>query len=634
MSKFQRRVLFVGWVSLLMLLSGCSSEPNDQVLSQATTAAANADKRATPPTEPGAQKNLYFGDLHVHTSISMDALLWGNRLGMDDAYDFARGEPITLPSGATTRLSKPLDFVAITDHASSFETTEFCFSGNEYPSSKGLCERFEKPSNAYFEKAMKHLRQRPVTRYSGFCEGDEDRCIQANAKTWQRVQNAANKANTPGKFTAFNAYEFSPALSKQGKIHRNVLFRGQTVPDNAISIYDAATEVDLWKGLDQTCTDNCEFLTIPHNLNLTWGFAFALRTIDGDLYTDDDLRLRAASEPIAEIFQSKGASECALGVGATDEECAFEQILQPCLPGEAEACAISSSYAREGLKMGLELQSEKGFNPFKIGFVGSTDTHNTNPGDTEEFDYQGAMAMLDDTPEKRYKRDKKRHPRSDRNVLFYNPGGLAAIWAKENTRASLFDSMQRKEVYATSGTRIALRMFAGWGLAEAGLSEADQLTAAGTTPMGGDLSASKEGQSPEFFVWAAQDIQSARLQRIQMVKGWIENGERKESVQDIVCSDGAVPDRLTKRCPDNGATVDLTTCELTNTSGAAELQTLWTDEQFDANQLAFYYARVIENPVCRWSTHDALRIARELKPQVSGQIQERAWSSPIWYTPQ
>lgn len=624
---------FISWLSLAALLSGCNydSDPSD------AAELSNPDPaiQATSNPEPG--KNLYFGDLHVHTSVSMDALLWGNRLGMDEAYGFARGEVISLPSGAKTQLSRPLDFVAITDHASSFETTEFCFSDTQYPNSNGLCERFEKPSNAYFEKAMKRLRQRPVTRYSGFCDDDEGRCLQANAKTWQRVQDAANKANEPGQFTAFVAYEFSPALPKQGKIHRNVLFRGAKVPNNAISIYDAETEIDLWKGLTKTCLDDCDFLTIPHNLNLTWGFAFAMRTIDGDLYSEDDFRLRATSEPIAEIFQSKGASECALGlgVGTVDEECQFEQLLQPCAEGESQACAKPTSYAREGLKMGLELQEKQGFNPFKIGFIGSTDTHNTNPGDTEESDYQGAMGMLDDTPEKRYKRDKKRHPQSNRNVLYYNPGGLAAIWAKENTRDALFDAMKTREVYATSGTRIGLKMYAGWDLDSAALSDREKFDdlSSSATPMGGELTGQAGTKAPEFFIWATKDINSANLQRIQIVKGWIEDGERKEQVQDIACADGAIPNPATNRCPDNGATVDLTTCALSNNTGAAELQVAWKDATFNPDQLAFYYARVIEDPVCRWSTHDAIRISQELKPQVSGEIQERAWSSPIWYTP-
>jgi len=625
------------WVGLV---GGCDS--GSQALSdQPSQAQDDAVQPAVSPARQGGassstqKRNLYFGDLHVHTAISMDAILWGNRVGMEEAYGFARGESITLPSGATTRISAPLDFVALTDHASSFETTEFCFSGNAYPNADGLCERFEKPSNAYFETAMKRLRQRPVTRYSGFCEDDEDVCLKANAKTWQRVQAAANEANEPGKFTTFVSYEYSPALPKQGKIHRNVFFRGTQVPDNAISIYDAQTEVDLWKSLTSTCVGECKFLTIPHNLNLTWGYGFAMQTIDGDLYTDDDLRLRASSEPLAEIFQSKGASECALGLGATDEECGFEQILSPCLEEESEACALSGSFVREGLKRGLELQAEKGINPFKVGFVGSTDTHNSNPGDTEEADYPGAMGMLDDTAEERLRRDKKRHPRSDRNVLYYNPGGLAAIWADENTRESLFDAMQRREVYATSGTRIALRMYAGWDLAsldKAGANFVQQLPVH-AVPMGGDLGGSSSGTAPQIFVWAAKDVHSANLQRIQIIKGWLEDGELKESVEDIVCSDGGAPDAVTKRCPANGATVDLKTCLSNEDTGAAELQTLWHDENFDPSQQAFYYARVIENPLCRWSTHDALRLARELKPQVSGQIQERAWSSPIWYVP-
>lgn len=629
----QSTAWIIAWLVLATLLAGCSGDSGTADANKGS----NSDRAIRAAPDPEVEKNLYFGDLHVHTSISMDALLWGNRLGMEEAYGFARGNSISLPSGISTRLSRPLDFVAITDHASSFETTEFCFSGTEYPNSKGLCERFEKPSNAYFEKAMKRLRQRPVTRYTGFCEDDEDRCLQANAKTWQRVQDAANKANDPGQFTAFVAYEFSPALPKQGKIHRNVLFRGTTVPNNAISIYDAETEIDLWKGLTKTCLDDCDFLTIPHNLNLTWGFAFAMRTIDGDLYTEEDFRLRATSEPIAEIFQSKGASECALGlgVGTVDEECAFEQLLQPCVDDETQACASANSYAREGLKAGLELQNQQGFNPFKVGFVGSTDTHNTNPGDTEESDYPGAMGMLDDTPEKRYKRDTKRHPKSNRNVLYYNPGGLAAIWASENTREALFDAMKAREVYATSGTRIALKMYAGWNLDSAALSDEEKFKELSNiaTPMGGELNGNPGSKPPEFFIWATKDINSANLQRIQMVKGWIEDGERKEQVQDIACADGATPDETTKRCPDNGATVDLNTCKISNNTGATELQVAWKDETFRHDQLAFYYARVIENPVCRWSTHDAIRIAQELKPQVSGAIQERAWSSPIWYTP-
>ncbi len=630
------------FILALLVLTGCSAESDTPASPQQIDSDSSTPERhetvsntARSTANTPSQKNLYFGDLHVHTAISMDAMLWGNRVGMAEAYEFARGKPITLPSGESTQISVPLDFVAITDHASSFETSEFCFSGNTYDNAEGLCERFEKPSNEYFELAMQRLRQRPVTRYSGFCEADENDCLKANAKTWQRVQDAANDAYEPGEFTTFVAYEYSPALPKQGKIHRNVIFRGTSVPNNAISIYDAATEVDLWKKLNQTCVDDCEFLTIPHNLNLTWGFGFAMQTIDGDLYTDEDLRLRAESEPIVEIFQSKGASECAYGLGATDEECGFEQILQPCIEGEKDACALPGSFVREGLKRGLKLEETKGLNPYKVGFIGSTDTHNSNPGDTEEYDYGGAMAMMDDTAEKRYRRDQKRHPRSDRNVLYYNPGGLAAVWARENTREELFDAMNRREVYATSGTRIAVKMYAGWDLEQhtASSSALSNNLPATAVPMGSALVPVESGSQPQFFVWAAKDINSANLQRIQMIKGWIEGGEVFERVQDIACADGNSPDPVTRLCPDNDATVNLTTCQSDPDKGSAELNVLWRDSDFDPKQSAFYYVRVLENPICRWSTHDALRLAQELKPQVDGEIQERAWSSPIWYTP-
>lgn len=592
-------------------------------------------KRNAIDSSRAGKKNLYFGDLHVHTSISLDAFLWGNRYGVEDAYRFARGEPITLTSGAEARISRPLDFVAITDHASSFETNAFCTDADINADDKARCDRFASPSNALFEAAMARARQRPVKRAMGFCEEDVNRCLEASKKTWQKMQVLARQYYEPGVFSTFAAYEFSPALPKQGKIHRNVFFRGDAVPDHAVSIYDAATEIDLWKDLKTSCVGDCEYLTIPHNLNLSWGYAFALQTIDGNWYTDADLRLRAESEPLAEVVQVKGASECAVGLGASDEECHFEQMVENCPQGQVEACGLTTSFAREGLKLGLGLAEEKGFNPFKIGFVGSTDTHNSTPGDTEENDYQGAVGMLDNTPEIRHDRDKPRYSGLNRTPLNYNPGGLAAVWAAENTREALFDAMKRREVYATSGTRIALRLFAGWSIDGTMMSDAsaiDQL-ALSAVPMGGDLLPTESEATPDFLVWAVKDSMGANLQRIQMVKGWLANGKRMERVMDIACADGLSPDPQSQRCPDNGANVDMQNCEPISHSGARELIQVWTDTDFDPQQHAFYYVRVLENPSCRWSSFNALRLGKAFKPQVEATIQERAWSSPIWYTP-
>jgi len=623
-------------LSALLLATACGIGDTGTGESRHTPLAQ--PETTTEPTiaaNPDARKNLYFGDLHVHTSISLDAFLWGNRHDMDTAYRFAKGEPITLASGATASISKPLDFVALTDHASSFEVNTFCKATDISAKDKARCDIFAAPSNKLFEAAMNVVRKRPVKRSLGFCTDDESVCRNASKQTWQEVQKAAQRHYEPGKFTTFPAYEYSPALPKQGKIHRNVFFRSDTVPDHALSIYDARTEIDLWKDLRRTCVGDCQYLTIPHNLNLTWGYAFAMQTIDGDLYSDEDLRLRAASEPLAEIIQAKGSSECAVSLGASDEECNFEQMVEPCPPGQTDACGLSSSFAREGLKIGLSLADKKGFNPFKIGFIGSTDTHNSTPGDTEEKDYQGAVGLLDDTPEKRYNKDKPRYSGLNRTAINYSPGGLAAVWAHENTREALFDAMKRREAYATSGTRITVRVFAGWDLDAAVLNEADAVEhlAERATPMGGDLPTGPTNSSPKFFVWAAKDAEGANLQRIQMIKGWMEDGERQEQVRDIACSDGQSPDATTGRCPDNGATVNLQTCEPSTDSGSSDLKVVWEDSSFKPEQRAFYYFRVLENPVCRWSTYNALRLGKPVKPQVDAAIQERAWSSPIWYSP-
>lgn len=638
-------------LSLIVLAVACSSDDGKALRDEAKAIAASSATAAASAPEAeqataaantmGKAKQLYFGDLHVHTAISLDAFLWGNRYGVEEAYRFARGEPITLGTGAVAKLNKPLDFVAITDHASSFETYAFCSAKDMSAADRARCDRFASPSNALFEAAMKKVRQRPVQRALGFCTEDKNRCLDASKKTWREMQAMAKEYNIPGEFTTFAAYEFSPALQKQGKIHRNVFFRGDSVPPHAVSVYDAGTEIDLWKDLKKSCVGECDYLTIPHNLNLTWGYAFAMQTIDGQHYSDSDFRLRAESEPLAEIIQAKGASECALGLGANDEECNFEQMVEPCPEGQKDACGFATSFAREGLKIGLSLQEEKGINPFKIGFIGSTDTHNSTPGDVEERDYQGAVGLLDNTAEKRHNKDKPRFSGLNRTALNYNPGGLAAVWAEENTRGALFDAMKRREVYATSGTRIALRVFADWSLDPTLSDDANALAtlSASATPMGGDLSLdlatgnrAESNAKPSFFVWATKDSDSVNLQRLQMIKGWIENGERHEQVVDIACSDGLTPDSA-QRCPSNHATVDLSNCAPSRNSGAAEMKTVWTDENFKPEQSAFYYIRALENPSCRWSTYNALALGKAIKPQVDATIRERAWSSPIWYSP-
>jgi hypothetical protein len=404
----------------------------------------------------------------------------------------------------------------------------------------------------------------------------------------------------------------------RGKHHRNVIFRTNVTPAYAVSAYDADSEIDLWKQLDATCGKGCEFLTIPHNPNKSWGLAFASETIDGIPYTREDWHLRETFEPLVEMFQIKGNSECALGFGATDEECGFEQFLPVCEEGQATGCIYPTSMARDGLKKGLVLQGSLGFNPMKFGLMASTDTHNSNPGDTEEWDYRGANAYVA-SPARNRLESGIRQPK------VANPGGLAAVWAPENTRDALFGAMSRREVYATSGTRPLLRFFAGADLPD-DLAQTGDLEAAYAkgVPMGGTLIA--EDDAPRLFVWATQDPDHAPLAKIQIIKGWLEDGETHEKVFDTACSDK----NTNGACIATKAPVDLSNCAWSNSAGVPELRTTWVDPDYDASHHAFYYARIIQIPTCRWTTYDSLRLGREPPADVPATITEMAWSSPIW----
>jgi Protein of unknown function (DUF3604) len=574
--------------------------------------------------------NLYFGDLHVHSSWSFDANLAGNRIEPDDAYRFAQGHALEMMSGEITQLTVPLDFAAVTDHAESFGLFEGCADPDITTDQAEFCDQFENPSVSVFFKLRKQATRRPPVRMQ-FCGVDGSFCLRHGKTTWQRTQAAADEAYQPGVFTSFYGYEYSPIWPKGGSTHRNIIFRNRNVPEMVVSAFDAPTALDLWRILEATCTDNCEFLTIPHNLNRYYGKAFSRLDEDGGAYTTEDWIRRDRYEPLVELFQTKGNSECARGVGTTDEECNFEQFFELCEPGESVACAGAGSFARDGLKLGLELEKELGFNPLKTGFIGSTDVHNSNPGDTEEWDYRGKTSFKDASARKRLK-VRKFGPAVP---ITHNPGGLAGIWAEENTRDALFGSLKRKETYSTSGTRIALRFFAGWNFEQNIVDDSRRLEMAyqSGVPMGGTLAGGNPDSTPKLLVWAAKDPNNASLDKIQVIKGWLENGEQKEAVFDIACADGRKPVPSTRRCPAHNAEVNLDTCQITESDGEAELKVLWEDENFSPDLASFYYVRVLQNPTCRWSTYDSIRLGINPVSEVPSAIQERAWSSPIWYSP-
>lgn len=622
---------------------------------------------AIPAAQPhvaqpyNALKNVYWGELHLHTEASFDAKLFGTSLTVEDAYRFAKGEKLRSPGGELMQLSRPLDFVAITDHAESFGLRTRCgdddlsfienlncwametsnvlmftlirgLAGgdnnpheNEAPASPGV---YQKESRTGMTAAALPICSRG--------EGGVERCYRDSNSDWASYIELADQYYEPGVLTTFAAYEYSPVLPDSGKHHRNVVFNGEGLPEHAISSMDVDNAIDLWRGLEQNCVAPCDFLTIPHNMNKGWGLFYSRYTWNGDDYDEEGWRLRKRREPLAEMYQVKGASECALGVGATDEECAFGQILEPCEQGQKSGCAFESAFARQGLKIGLELDRELGFNPFEFGLIGATDNHNSNPGDAEEWDFVGKIGVINSPAIRRF-REVRKQPAYQTTLQFHTSGGIAAIWAEENTRDAIFDGMKRREAYATSGTRMTLRFFAGWGFDEEIVNDPNAIATAtaGGVPMGAVLRPNNaNNESPTFFAWVGADLMSAPLQRVQVVKGWIDaDGATHEKVWDVACSDGLEVDPTTRRCPDNGASVDPSTCEIRAGAGAAELIAAWKDPSYDASQDAFYYVRALQNPTCRWSTYDAIRLGIEPDPRVPASIRERVWSSPIWIDP-
>jgi hypothetical protein len=465
-------------------------------------------------------------------------------------------------------------------------------------------------------------------------------CSEEEASVWPNIQAQANEANRRCEFTTFNGYEWSG--NPQGaNIHRNVLFRNATVPSRVVSFETVFTPQGLWSRLRSDCLEGlpgCDVLAIPHNSNFSQGLMFNPVNEDGSPLSAEDAEFRARMEPIVEVFQHKGSSECKPGILTSDEQCSFESYDKSSLIGSSGPDIPPLSYVRNGLKEGLVQEESIGVNPFQFGMIGATDAHNADAGKTNENDYRntGHSGSLDWEP---------------RRLLAFLPasgiesngGGLAFVWAEENSRDAIFDALRRREVYATSGTRPVLRLFGGWDIPTDACDVQNLIEVADQNgvPMGGTLPALPEGESPKFFISALQDPGSegapaTPLERIQIVKAWVDNsGEAQEKVFDV--AGGNRP-----------ADVDLNTCE-TSGEGYPMLCTVWTDPEFDPAQRALYYARILENPVCRWSTLLCNELAVDCSdidnvpedfaacchPTMESQrsIQERAWSSPIWYKP-
>ncbi len=598
----------------------------------------------------------FFGDLHVHTTYSGDAVLVDTRTKPRDTYRFALGQPIDLPpydangvAQRTATLARPLDFTAVTDHAEGFGELDICFTPGlpGYDSTECQGARSLRgnavpqfPPDSRFIAIIVPYAITPTPHRFSWCGTNAVDCLSRASLIWQDVQDSAEEfydRTSTCSFTTFVAYEWS-ATPGNKNLHRNVIFRNAVVPALPTSYMETQTADGLWAALQQDCLDGlpgCDVLAIPHNSNASVGAMFAPLNGDGSPMTTATAATRAAMEPLVEIMQWKGSSECRPGSGTTDEQCGFESmnrttIFSTSSPGVS---IPPLSFIRNGLLQGLATQKDLGVNPFQLGVIGSTDTHNSTAGLVNEIGWPGATGTLDDTPAFQM-------TTIGPSGVDSNPGGLAVLWSEENSRDALFAAMRRRETYATSGTRPVVRAFAGKYAAH--LCDDPAFVETGYTrgvPMGGELGPVRGKASPAFAVLANRDPgvpgePAAPLDRLQMVKGWIDSaGTTHEKVFDV--AGGDLP-----------AGVDTSTCTPTGT-GHQSLCTVWHDPEFDASQRAFYYARVLENPTCRWSTYvcNAAGVDCSVPANVPAEfatccnptwpktIQERAWTSPQWYQP-
>lgn len=635
----------------LLLIAACE-QPGSPASDEAATAPEEPAASSGRCTDYNEHRMALFGDVHVHTSYSFDAAANSTGATPADAHRYARGGEIPFfplnengePVG-TASIDRPLDFLAVTDHGEFLGERAICRTPGSPRYDTPFCQNYRSDERLGMSMLGTVITTEEPRRIPLICGEDGALCREFAKSPWQDIQDAANSANDPCEFTSFIAYEYTgtPGTSNY---HRNVVFRNDQVPALPVAYIDAPIDSKLWAGLDAACQTEagCDYLTIPHNTNLSNGRMAPYMKLEDTVEAKTNYaKTRLAREPIMEIFQHKGNSECINGLssvlGAPDELCDVEavrrmgenkgyatrqmdsdqltfgqafEVTAECAPGETGAngmlgagCVHPTDFQRSALIVGLKEERTIGLNPIKLGIIASTDTHSANPGGVQESDWGGAVTG-EATPAQRLM------PGLLTSGIDGNPGGLAAVWAKENTRDAIFDAMMRREVFGTSGPRIKTRLFAGWNY-EDNLCDNNEMIGHAYehgVPMGGDLASQSEGGNPRFLAMATKDPMGLDLAELHLIKGWVDD---KGDLHNEVITIASDP------------------------SGAATLCTVYTDGNFDPSQSAYYYLRAVEPASPRWHTYDCARIPEAERPEVCSNntypetVREMAWTSPIWY---
>ncbi|GAB3287517.1 DUF3604 domain-containing protein [Parahaliea aestuarii] len=596
------------------------------------TAFTHSDEAYSPPTREGTTQ-LYWGDTHLHTALSADAFINGTRLGPEDSYRFARGEAVTADNGMQARLRAPLDFLAVTDHSDYLGVYRGLAREDEALAGWAVGDEW---SAMLAEERLGEL----VRAFGSAVQSSDDALKTPEAfvySTWMEVADIADQFNQPGMFTTLIGYEWTSMISGDN-LHRVVFYRddADTVTRQLPFTSQESTDPeDLWQSLaDYEEKTGGQVLAIAHNGNVSNGRMFAPETLKGKALDSDYAKTRSRWEPVYEVTQVKGDGETHPTLSPTDEFADFETWDQGniSLTADKEPWMLRYEYARSALREGLRHQDKTGTNPFKFGMIGSTDSH-TALSTTAEDNFFGKFLESEPAPDRATNR--MAHVLQESWEL--GASGLAAVWATDNTREAIFDAFRRKEVYGTTGPRIRLRFFGAWNMDPALYERPDYADIAYEqgVPMGGDL-LPQGGTTPppSFLVVAEKEPDGANLDRIQIVKGWLDAaGESHERVYNVALSDERHADPDTGKVPPLPTTADVANATYRNSVGAASLATVWTDPDFEPGQAAFYYVRVLEITKPRWNAYDAAYFDKTMPDKAPMTVQDRAYSSPIWYTP-